>query len=530
MRIGSAPERSALNTAINDDETMIRSLLLSPLLLLFLLLSTAGAWAQQSLRLPELGEEVIWNPAQERRIGQSIAAQIYRDTEYVEDAVLQDYVERQWKPLLEAAKNSGQMSAQLEERFAWQLFLIRQGSINAFALPGGYFGVNLGLISAVESAPELASVLAHEMSHALQRHIARMLQQDKKNMPLLLAGLVLGALAASNSPQAAEALIIGSQAAHLQSQLSFSRDMEREADRVGFNLLGEAGFDQGGAVSMFEKLQHASRLSDSTSWPYLRSHPLTSERIAQMQLRLQSEHFQAAEAKGHSGRVEHALMAARARVLTQPGVDRLRQWTHLDDSALKTADRASQLYAAALAHQRLRQPKEAQARAAQLIQMLESEKSDDSGKSKDLANLLQAELLLETSKAAKALEVLEKIEHQSWRPLQILLARSLIALDSEASDRPARRAANLLEDRLILEPHDAQVWELLARAQSALGERVPALRSEAEARVARLDYEGAVDRLVAAQNLGVANHIDASIIDARLRQVRQLIQEQSESF
>lgn len=105
-------------------------------------------------------------------------------------------------------------------------------------------------------------------------------------MPIMIASMVLGALAASKSPDAANALIVGGQAATIQNQLGFSRDMEREADRIGYTLLEPAGFAPQGAVSMFEKLQHASRLNDNGSWPYLRTHPLTTERIADMHSRV----------------------------------------------------------------------------------------------------------------------------------------------------------------------------------------------------------------------------------------------------
>jgi predicted Zn-dependent protease len=167
--------------------------------------------------------------------------------------------------------------------------LMREREINAFALPGGYMGINLGLIAVVGSRDELATVMGHELSHITQRHIARMLDKQSRQTPWMLAGMILGAIAASRSGRGGgdlgQAMMVGTQAYAMNSQLGFSRDMEREADRVGFGVMTQAGYAPQGAASMFEKLQYASRLNDNGSYPYLRSHPLTSERIADMQAR-----------------------------------------------------------------------------------------------------------------------------------------------------------------------------------------------------------------------------------------------------
>ena len=177
--------------------------------------------------LPSLGDSSDLSAAAERRIGERIAASIYRDPDYIDDPVLTDYLQGIWQPLMAAARARGELPAELDDRFAWQLFLIRERSINAFALPGGYFGVHLGLVSTVTSADELAAVLAHEMSHVTQRHISRLMTQQSKQAPWMIAAMVLGALAASRHPDAGSAAIVGGQALAAQGQLNFSRDMER---------------------------------------------------------------------------------------------------------------------------------------------------------------------------------------------------------------------------------------------------------------------------------------------------------------
>ena len=153
-------------------------------------------------------------------------------------------------------------------------------------------------------------MLAHELSHVTQRHIARSISAGKTSSFVGIAGLLLGVLVASRNPEAANALIAGGQAVAVQGQLNFSRDMEREADRVGFGVFTAAGYEPGGMAAMFEKLQQASRLNDSQSFPYLRTHPLTSARIGEARARLGVD---AAQLVPRS--LAYAVIRARARVL-----------------------------------------------------------------------------------------------------------------------------------------------------------------------------------------------------------------------
>ena len=490
------------------------------------------AWAQRNA-LPSLGEGEGISLSAERQLGDRIARELYRDPDFLEDPVLDEYIQRLWAPLVQSAAARGELSPELRERFAWRLLLGRDRSVNAFALPGGYLGVHLGLIAVVTSDDELASVLAHELSHVTQRHIARSVESQAKMTPWMLGTMILGALAASKSPQSAQALIVGGQAAAIQSQLSYTRDMEREADRVGFGVMSEAGYDPRGFVGMFGKLQQAAGVNDNGAFPYLRSHPLTTERIADMQGRVQ---LTPPVHGASSHEFVQALLAARARVLSQNGVDALRAWItgaqNMNDN-LPARDRAGRLYAATLAHMQLRD----WAGANQAMQALEQavQLRPDAAR---LVRLLKAEAAAMQNDFAQVVRLLPASPQSTKlaRPELMALAQALTQLPTQAGHAEVIRQ---LRELIVVSPTDGQAWQVLAGLLRSQGQTVAALRAEGESQWVKMDVTGAIDRLRAAQDLmrsdrrQAVDHIEASIVDARLRQLqtqlREMQQEQRRS-
>lgn len=495
---------------------------------------STGASRASSGNLPSMGDNLELSAGAERRIGDRIAASIYRDADYIDDPLLNAYIQSIWQPLLAAARHRGELNAELDERFAWDVFLIRDRSINAFALPGGYMGVHLGLIAAVDSRDELAAVLGHELSHITQRHISRLITKQARTTPWLVAAMILGALAASKSPQAAEAAMVGGQAVAAQSQLNFSRDMEREADRVGFGVMTDAGFDSRGVASMFEKLQQASRINDNGSFPYLRSHPLTTQRIAEAQSRVQ---LAIRETSGSSSADEmaqahllHAMMASRARVLSDPGVDALRTMvaqaqrqvtanSGVTQQATPAATRsAGSLYAGAFAAAKLREFQVARELVARLRPIAVGNE-----RIVDAVSLLSIEIDLQAGvvPASSAAIDLNKV---NGRADLLMQSRALLA-----AGKPAP-VADRLETWVSGHPKDAVAWQLLALAYGNLNQHVRAIRADAESRAAQLDYTGALDRFKAAQNMmrinpSSADFMEGSIIDTRTRQLDSLVKE-----
>ncbi len=480
---------------------------------------------------PSFGDDGDLTLGAERRMGDSIAREILRDPDYIDDPLLEEYVEGIWQSLLAAARAKGELSPEMYERFAWRVMMGRDRSVNAFALPGGYFGVHLGLIGIVNTRDELASVLAHELTHVTQRHISRSIAKQGRQTPMLIAAMVLGALAARKSPDAAGAVMMGSQAAAIQGQLNYSRDMEREADRIGFNLMQPAGFAPQGFVGMFNLLQQSARLSDNGSYPYLRSHPLTTERIGDIQARVQSNFSNVAAPAAPAGALVHAMMAARARVLSDPGVDILRLWAAEPQKAGATgfatftpSRQAAVLYAAALASVKLREPE----RAKGYVNRLKTAVASDAPGLR-VANLLAAELALSAGDTAPAL-LLDTSTTGSGRQARPEL---FIAAAAQIASKKADMAAQNLRTWVAAHPLDAPAWQLLASAYAALDQPLRATRASAEVQVALLDYSAAVDRFRSAQELvrtgtvvAGRDFIEESIVDVRTRQVQELLKEQ----
>jgi predicted Zn-dependent protease len=201
----------------------------------------------------------------------------------IDDPVLTDYVDRMFEKLLASARERGNVSPDEDDALAWRTFLVSDRTFNAFALPGGYIGVHLGLVAA-SGSPGRAGLRAG--TRAFARHAAppRARGGSNKRQSLVDRGRDdprPACRARSSNSDVPMAVIASGQAAMATGQLTFSREMEREADRFGLDVMTSAGYSPSGMAAMFERLDTASRLNDSNQYPWLRSHPLTIERIAE---------------------------------------------------------------------------------------------------------------------------------------------------------------------------------------------------------------------------------------------------------
>jgi len=284
------------------------------------------------------------SPAWEQRLGDSIIAQGRRDPTFVHDAELNQYLNDMGHRL---AQNVQGGAPRIE------VFGVRDSAFNAFAMPGGYIGINTGLIVQSDSESELAGVMAHEIAHVSQRHIARGLTQSQQSNTLAIASVAASLLAAlAGGIDLAAGVAAFGQAAAIDQQLGFSRSSEREADRVGFQMLNQSGYDPKGLQDMFGKLMQASQMNVSRAGTsYLSTHPLSIDRMTDMQNRTQlssRSRVPNSDAFWYMRTKSMILQATTRQALTRV-VDRLQN----DGQKLKGAPRsAAWLALAELAMQR----------------------------------------------------------------------------------------------------------------------------------------------------------------------------------
>ena len=255
-------------------KTMTQKLLT---LILALNIGLQPVWLQAASNLPDIGSpaDAILPKSQEAALGRSIIREIRRQGVIVNDPELTEYVQSIGHRLA-AQVNNGD--------FEFEFFVVDNPQINAFALPGGYIGVHTGLIEASGNEDELAGVLAHEIAHVTQRHIARAVHANQRAGLLSLAtmlGAIIAATAANAGGEGIEAAIMSSQALQAQNQINFTRSNEYEADRVGVGTMAAAGFNPGGMADFFATLSRGAGPAALRVPEFLRTHPVNSARIAE---------------------------------------------------------------------------------------------------------------------------------------------------------------------------------------------------------------------------------------------------------
>ena len=226
------------------------------------LLALAGPAPAQGI--PDLGDAsaATLSETQERTIGNRIMREVRVDPAYVDDPDIAEYIDGLGQRLLAGVDGP---------RRELSFFVVKDEAVNAFALVGGHIGIHTGLIALTQTESELAGVVGHEIAHIAQRHQARMIHGQRGSQWTSLAALALAVLASrgsgSQGAQVTEAAITGAAALQIQNQIDYTREHEREADRVGLTLLERAGFEPRGMAAFFERLLRANRLNDFKGAP-----------------------------------------------------------------------------------------------------------------------------------------------------------------------------------------------------------------------------------------------------------------------
>jgi predicted Zn-dependent protease len=473
-------------------------LLLPALFLLSAVLAdTAAHAAPQGSELPELGDSVssAISPAQEYRLGRAWMRQLRGRTSTVGDPVVQDYLERLSYRL---AFNSPLQQPDLS------LVIIRDRSINAFAVPGGVIGVNVGLLLNAETEAELASVLAHELGHLSQRHFARQLAESKQNQWVYLAGFLSTiALAAAGDGQGAVALGMSTQAAMIDKRLSYSRQYEQEADRIGLQTLAGAGMDPNAMPTFFQRMERQSRMAGAVP-EFLLTHPLTGSRIADTITRAQRFPRKLAQDS-----LDYQLARVRFRVqfASEGNVVPVfqRQLAGVDP---KTDRARINRLGLALAHLRERQYDKATEAIAPLL-------AEEPQRADYVA--VAAEIELAQRNYAAAVQLLEPalaVNPESY-PMLMYYARARIA-----NGQPGA-AITRLEAAARERSDDAQIWRQLIDAYTQDKNALGVYRSRAEVYYLNGDDEKALEQLRLAADSVKGNYPMTAKLQKRMREIEQ---------
>jgi beta-barrel assembly-enhancing protease len=465
------------------------------------LLSACGLAFAQDSNLPDFGSpaDSIITKNQEAQLGRSVVAQLRSAGAVMDDPLLAEYIQGLGSRLAGHASDGDQ---------DFNFFIMDDGAINAFALPGGYIGMNAGLILASESESELAGVLAHEVAHVTQRHIARSIYDSQRSsvfsMATMLAAILLGA-AADLGGDATTGLVTAAQAASAQRQINFTRANEHEADRIGIDTLSSAGFDPTGMSSFFEKLSRRYGGSRQQIPAILQTHPVTTTRIADARDRIRN--LPAVEVDNSPS---YSIVKARLRALQAPTSEAaLALFTNRIDAAdAQPADH----YGLALSLLRLGRDDEAERIFRELADTYPGVIPYRIGQGEALMASGQVELALDEYAAAVSL-------FPRNVPLTISFAEALVAAGDPAV------AHELLLDLLNNVPPTPEQIRLIARAANAEGDVGNAHFYMGEYYLTIGNGPLAINQLRMALESPDVNLVDRARIQARLEQIIEMMPE-----
>jgi len=510
-----------MRQSVSSEQTRRRRLLLRPVLRpvlrsLFAALALTAATLPLAVApttgvaqtLPTLGdtEREGLSPLVERKLGEQIMRDIRRDPDYIDDGPVLEYLNNFGSNLV-----SVRPDVRGEAGYDFFFFAVRDPVLNAFALPGGFIAVHSGLMLAAQSESELASVLAHEIGHVAQRHIARMIGQQKQNSMIQLASIVLGALAGVSrvGGDAAMATMMGGTGLAMQRQLNFSRDAEREADRVGLQILRDGGFDTSGMVAFFGRLQSASRGLGDAVPPYLLTHPLTTERIADIQARIRDQRY-----KQRADNPDFQLIRARVRLLQNNTAQGIRDAQAYFESQLRQNTKMQIMvskyglaYAAYL--------QRSYDKAESLLQ--EARAASQPMVPSILFTNLDIDIKLAKKQGAQALKEADAARKQF--PLSRVVAHQYA--DALIEGQRYDIAVAYLRDQAQLYRQEVAVQDLLAKAYSAQGKQALQHMALAESYVLQGSLPAALEQLGIARKAPDATFYDQAMIDARERDLKE---------
>ncbi len=441
--------------------------------------------------VPEIGSGIgLLDQQKEKFIGEKVYREVHRQMPTVQDAWLEDQFFQVFSGILS--------QTQLGQPIG--LVIIKDPQINAFAVPGGLFALNTGLITSAKNIDEIAGVMAHEIAHVAQRHYSRSQEAFKGQGLLALAGIIVGAAIASQADgNAGAAVMMGTQAALMDKQLSYSRNQEREADRIGMQFMYAAGYNPQSMADYFETMHRAtSRVSILPDFWF--THPLTTERMSEARLRAN----QLPKVKSKIYDLDFEILKLYTLVVSN-------QATEIQLQALANQNNTAAQLALSKFYLEQGDYKQAQANLDLVKAKL---------KNHVLIPLIQTDIYLGQNKLDQAYSSINSIQKvmPENRALSYKLAEVLIRQGQIA------QAQALVQRFIHKNQRDIEGWQLLQQAtnldKSSPLQAVNVLGYRAEAEYWSGYEENAIKSMLHAQRLAKGNVAMSAKIDARLKQMQ----------
>ncbi len=474
--------------------------LLAQLALITVIVSLAGLAGAQSQKLPDMGSTStrVLSPEDERTFPEDFERFLRANRLLIEDPMIRSYFEDMGYRLV---SHSSRPSA------GFHFFIINEPSINAFAAPAGVIGLHTGLILTAHDESEVAGVVAHEIAHVTQDHLARGMEQAQQvSVPTLLAtiGLALAAGAAGAGADAGQAILMSGMGLAQQFQITHTRQNEAEADRIGIGLLAAAGYDPHGMARFFERLNTHMRAMGQGPPEYLRTHPLTVNRIAEARDRAEN-----LKPRGGRESDEFHYVQSRLRALVSRQHEQAEQFfrARINDG---TRPEAAMRYGLALTLIRERRLDEAGEQVEWLL---------ESNPDRQIYQLLEADWLLASGELDQSLARLEAL-YDKYSGSRLVTVQYAEALMHERDTDKATRAASILRRHLRRHPGDLPMTELLARAADRAGEPVRATEALAESYYLRGGIYEAIEQLERVTQRDDLDYYQRARVTARIDELR----------
>lgn len=469
----------------------------SVIFIAFAFFSFNRALVADDLLLPELGSASgsFMTPAQEKRLGQAFMRSIKASETIIDEAFARTYIE-QLGQKLSTVSDKDQYSD-------FDFFIVDNPQINAFAGPGGHIGVYSGLILTSQSESELAAVVAHEIAHVTQKHLMRTFHEaSQMSLPsaaVLLAAVILGAAAGGDAGVAAA---MAGQAALVQNQINFTRANEKEADRVGISTLAKADFETHAMPTFFERMGRANQTYSSELPEFLRTHPVTTNRIADSVARADQYPYQQHEDSLHYFLVKALI---RQRSFSSPKEAEKYFSTNLKEGRHRNAE--AQKFGLALSMIAQNRLKEAGNHIKELLKTHPTE---------PVFLIYDSRIDAATGNLKRAIENMENslLLYASNYPLNLQLAELYI----QAEDYP--KAITILKDTTILRPFDDSVYKRLAEAYGKNKQLVEAHNAQADYLYLNGQLEPAIQQLEIALRENDVDFYLASKLEAKLASLK----------